>query len=96
MAKLEIPGIEVKLGRPKLVEHKPTELRGGGTYKPVSRASISVELRITSWWRLLWYAVKAEYEVAWYQWPWVTFVIVKKCLAEWVKGKWQAHTSSAS
>jgi len=68
MAKIEIPGLEIRLGEPKLTATKDA-------------ATIPIEMEVRSWPKLLWYVFNTEYDVKWYQWPWVLYVIAKVILS---------------
>lgn len=70
MAKMhiDIPGLEVKVGRPRLT------ISG-------EAAEIPIEVKVISWPKLLWYVVRTEYDVKWYQWPYMLYVIAKVTLS---------------
>ena len=81
MARLEldIPGLKAEVGNPFLKD-------GIATYPVV--------LQITSRWRLLWHALRENFEVRWYQWPKAVFLVTKWSATEWIKDKWPVRTSS--
>jgi len=70
MAKMhiDIPGLEVKVGKPRLTVTKDSY-------------EVPIEAKVVSWPRLLWHVVRTEYDVKWYQWPWVLYVIAKVTLS---------------
>lgn len=70
MAKMtiDIPGLEIKImGRPRLAVSGET-------------MEIPMEAKVINWPKLLWYVVRTEYRVEWYQWPWVLYLIAKVTL----------------
>ena len=66
---LDIPGLEIKVGKLQLAATGDS-------------ATVPIELKVVSWPRFLWYVFTTEYDVKWYQWPYVLYVIAKATLLD--------------
>jgi len=62
MAKIEIPGLEIKTGKPRLSDQ-------GGKYV------IDVEVQVVDLKQVLWHTLTKRYDLKWYEWPWPLFMM---------------------
>ena len=56
---LTIPGVEVTV----------TDVNRG------NKDIIEIAARVTNWWRLLYWYIREYYEVPWYMWPYVLWIV---------------------
>lgn len=81
MGRLIMPGLKAEFGTPFLQDGK---------------GICPVTLQVTSWWRLIWYVLRKDFEVKWYQWPKAIFLVAKWSVIKWMEDRWPVRTSSAS
>lgn len=75
----------------KLDEDRIPGCKIKATYVTTPKPELRLDVKIVSMWRLLWYAVLEELEIAWYWWPFVVLRIFQLTLLYRI-GRWQAFT----